>query len=133
METPGSGADEARDASQRWYTPLTEQIRAWRWYHKGGAVAFLLIMIGTFIPHDAADVYAAISCEKAVLQQLLAPASAQFPKLIDFSIRELPGGDFLVSSHVDAHNPYGALVRRNFSCRVRVTDETSSVLNVSVE
>jgi len=66
---------------------------------------------------------AAIACQTFVKQQLKAPATAKFPNPYTpgtHVMHALPNGVFQISSHVDAQNSFGALIRNTWDCEVRL-------------
>lgn len=77
--------------------------------------------------------------QEAVLSQLKAPRTAKFPscawKAYEYETRATPDRDmFWVSSHVDAQNDFGALVRSRFVVKFKRTDaDTLKVVQIVVE
>lgn len=72
---------------------------------------------------SASKLGAFLSCQSSVNDRLRAPASAKYPPATeaDSSTRTIPymGGEaFEVTSYVDSHNGFGALVRTDFLCIV---------------
>lgn len=58
------------------------------------------------------------AAKEAVLKNLKAPATAQFPEYVDEFVDDLEGGQFRVTSYVDAQNGFGAMIRNDFTCVV---------------
>lgn len=69
---------------------------------------------------DAPDlaIQAHIVCKDLVRTQLKAPSTADFPWLPDRQLRQ-PRLKYVVQSHVDAQNTYGAQVRATWLCQIR--------------
>lgn len=67
------------------------------------------------------DFIATQQCEKAVKEQLKAPATAQFNSSAE------GGGPWTVIGTVDAENSFGANVRSDFQCTVRISGDTANV------
>lgn len=73
------------------------------------------------------DTEAAFEAAKdAVLKNLKAPATAQFPEYAAEFVDDLEGGQFRVTSYVDAQNGFGAMIRNDFTCVVVVERDDGS-------
>lgn len=67
-------------------------------------------------PDNASEARA--QCEDLVTTNLKAPASAEFGTIE----ATRSGGEWIVTGYVDAENSFGAMLRTDFQCTVRVTD-----------
>ena len=78
---------------------------------------------------DVSDeiIRSAVECENAARKKLLNPSTAKFAKYKQgeevFKVRNRPDGWYLVTSHVEATNAYGATLRNYYSCVV-VNEQT---------
>lgn len=62
-----------------------------------------------------------LACQEAVKKRLLSPATAHFPDYSSSSVRGgALSGQYVVVSHVDAENAFGALLRKLWYCTVTV-------------
>ena len=80
-------------------------------------LSFLLAGIITFVEGDKpSEVSAIFAAQEAVKAKLYAPATARFS-----DIEYLPRNDgtWIVRGYVDAHNLFGALIRKRFYCTLR--------------
>lgn len=75
--------------------------------------------------------YAASTCESRVKGLLKAPATAKFP-WDSPAVIDLGNNEFLLRSYVDAQNGFGALIRSNYTCRVKVTNGSASIIAVNI-
>lgn len=70
-------------------------------------------------PEDRSGM-AAVQCVEFVKSALIAPATAKFPwSSASGGAWQKPDQVYLIKSHVDAQNVYGALLRHNYSCEVQ--------------
>jgi len=58
-------------------------------------------------------------CMDAVKQKLVSPGSAQFQNYDESLGVDYLNGNFVFTSYVDAQNGFGALLRMNFTCKVK--------------
>lgn len=65
---------------------------------------------------------AVLACQDFVEQSLRAPATAEFPPISEASVSR-SGSEWIVSSHVDSENGFGAFVRTNWTCEARYEGE----------
>lgn len=65
---------------------------------------------------------ASVICRGRVERQLIAPASADFPWGADATLRQRRQ-QYLVQSHVDAQNVYGAMIRLTYLCELQYDGE----------
>ena len=63
---------------------------------------------------------------KCVREDLKAPSTADFGRSTD-GTRKINSTTFLVVSHVDAENNFGAKLRRYYSCKIVFIDKTGRV------
>lgn len=61
------------------------------------------------------------ACKEAVKTQLRAPSTAKFKFAGWTGVQNIPGDDrYLADSWVDAENAFGAMIRTDFKCLVRI-------------
>lgn len=65
-----------------------------------------------------------IKCNDYVKDRLKAPGSAEFPFLADRTTK-VAEGHYIVESHVDAQNSFGAKLRRDYYCDIELVGEYS--------
>lgn len=65
-----------------------------------------------------------IKCNDYVKERLKAPGTAEFPFLADRTTK-VADGHYIVESHVDAHNSFGAKLRRDYYCDIELVGEYS--------
>jgi hypothetical protein len=77
---------------------------------------------GPFAAHDI--------CKKFVRDRLKAPSSAKFG---GFEKGDAVGGDgqYVVREHVDSENSFGAKLRSNYTCEVKVVDGTWQLVSLT--
>ena len=97
----------------------------------GLIVAFVLIVGGCTAlssgntPSSSNDSYEAkAACEDRISSQLKAPANAEFDSSVTGG-----GGQYTVTGTVDSENSFGAMLRSNYECSVRV-DETQTFTTI---
>jgi hypothetical protein len=77
-------------------------------------------------------------CERAVLQRLKAPASAEFQPRKEWDMRWIadrkgkPTGDVFIQSWVDAQNSFGAKIRTPFICDVANPSTSAQRIRVTL-
>lgn len=72
------------------------------------------------------DAHGAINvCQQFVLDQLKAPATAQFTTPSQDAVTDLRGGKFRIVGGVDSQNSYSALIRNTYDCSVHWVGGTS--------
>lgn len=71
------------------------------------------------------------ACTRAVRERLRAPSTADFP-WADYRWAKREGGDYLITSHVDAQNAFGAQIRSNWMCIVRQSGNSWVVQEATV-
>lgn len=62
---------------------------------------------------------AALICHNYVRDNLKSPSSANFPPADASTAVPISGGDYEVTSYVDAQNVFGAMVRNDYVCTVK--------------
>jgi hypothetical protein len=76
-------------------------------------------------PSSGNDSYEAkAACEERISSQLKAPATAEFDSTVTGG-----GGQYTVTGTVDSENSFGAMLRSNYECSVRV-DEAKTYTTV---
>lgn len=71
-------------------------------------------------PRDpATPIGAVLMCEDFVKDRLKAPSTADFQNIYDAQSSEISTDVFVVVSHVDAENSFGAMIRTIFQCKVK--------------
>jgi hypothetical protein len=107
-------------------------LRPWWWRYSGGLTILALILgfaiVGVISNSRAGGdslsdnlLEAKSSCESRVKDQLKSPSTAKFDS-------EAHGtGPFTVDGFVDSANSFGAMVRSDFSCKVRVESDANYV------
>lgn len=89
----------------------------------GGLIAYFSSLAngGSDDGYDSNNKYEAIAqCEERVKQLLKAPSTAEFTT--DAS----GGGAWTVTGTVDSENSFGAMLRSNFQCTVKITGDTAT-------
>lgn len=89
-------------------------------------IAFVLVFIGLMSQatspsgqsEKATEVSAFVQCKNFVNDRLRAPASADFP-LLDRSSWDMGNNTWVVKSHVDSQNGFGAMIRSKWYCKVQ--------------
>jgi hypothetical protein len=66
---------------------------------------------------------AVVMCEDFVRDSLRAPSTADFASASDATVDQLQPGTYSVTSHVDAQNGFGAMIRTRYACTVRYDGE----------
>ena len=61
-------------------------------------------------------------CQEAVKERLKNPDGATFPDITEHSFENSENMVYTVKSYVNATNSFGATVRTNYSCKVRLID-----------
>jgi hypothetical protein len=74
-----------------------------------------------------------VACQLFVKEDLVAPATADFPWWGEVEVVQLNATDFEVRSYVDSENLMGAKVRTFFTCKVRYTEESWLLLELEFE
>ena len=64
-----------------------------------------------------------VMTQQYVEQRLKAPATAEFPSYTEIRVKYLGDCTHLVTAWVDAHNAFGALIRKPYSARIKHTGE----------
>lgn len=73
-------------------------------------------------------------CRQAMNDRLKAPATAKFPpESVDVITREVYDGSYRVTSYVDAENSFGALLRTEYSCRLKREAEQWVLIQIRTE
>ena len=67
--------------------------------------------------------FAFVMTQQFVKQRLKAPATAEFPGYHEITVRYLGDCTHLVTAWVDAHNAFGALIRKPYRARIKHTGE----------
>lgn len=65
-----------------------------------------------------------LQCNDYVRDRLKAPSSAEFPFFADRTTK-VADGHYIVESHVDAQNSFGAKLRRDYYCDIELVGEYS--------
>ncbi|HDK7176616.1 TPA: hypothetical protein PTV31_003234 [Clostridium botulinum] len=71
--------------------------------------------------HKKFDVYKATT--GLIEQKLKSPSTAKFQEFDEKLVRDLGGDQYKVSGYVDAENGFGANIRSNWHCTVRIEGE----------
>ncbi len=115
----------------------------------GCLIIFVLVMIFSIIasnetstPSDNSfkedirgqESIAQFYCEETVKQNLKNPNGAKFPNILEYNFNNLGNMTYMVYSYVDATNSFGATIRTNFSCKVKVTGENTAIVeDINIE
>lgn len=94
-------------------------------------VIVALVYASACAPEDPAAKelrYADIACREWVKQRLKAPTTATFP--VEGRVRKTSVTDFTVESHVDSQNAFGAMLRMQYVCRGRHSDDNWSLVDI---
>jgi len=70
---------------------------------------------------DKFDAYAA--AQEFVKKSLKAPSTASFPTTNEATVTDLGNGQWRVQAWVDAQNSFGAMLRSNFECTIKFSDD----------
>lgn len=70
-------------------------------------------------PDRADEVAAWAMSREFVKDRLKAPSVAQFASYTQSSVSEYPTGNFTVKSYVDSQNSFGAMLRSDYTCKLR--------------
>ncbi|MEW6765581.1 MAG: hypothetical protein AB1344_07325 [Pseudomonadota bacterium] len=76
--------------------------------------------------------YASGQCERLVKNRLKSPSTADFPWGFP-NVIDLGGNEFMLVSYVDAQNGFGAMIRSNYSCRVKVENGKATITDVNIQ
>jgi len=71
---------------------------------------------------------AVMLCEDAVKNSLKTPATAEFPVITESKYQDIGNNTFVVASYVDNENVYGAKVRNNYNCTIKMTGNNSGMV-----
>lgn len=74
---------------------------------------------GPSAEHD--PIMACVMSQTFAKDRLKAPATAKFASYQESQVTDKGNGEYLVSSHVDAENSFGAKVRTKYICRLKYT------------
>jgi hypothetical protein len=89
----------------------------------GGIVIVLILTISSAVGGGSSSsgdsVEAQIACEERVKQELKSPSTAEFDDTVTGS------GPYTVNGTVDSENSFGASLRSNFQCSVRVDSKST--------
>lgn len=98
----------------------------------GCVVIFLLIIvlfiIGCFLPEspELTANKAFVSCRGFVKERLKAPASAKFSS--DVTYKKEGENIYIINSYVDSQNSFGAMLRQNFICKIKMNSDDNREL-----
>lgn len=82
---------------------------------------FLMILTAPRSPeHD--EISAWVMCEEFVKKSLRSPSSAEFPTYSNPAVSDHGNGRYIVTSHVDSQNAFGAMLRNAFTCEIQWHD-----------
>lgn len=83
---------------------------------------------------DADRFYAYSVAKDYIKSRLKAPSTAKFPGSLTHSdhITVLPNNIYEINSYVDSQNGFGAMIRTNFQCKVKLTKDRASVLSAEI-
>lgn len=70
------------------------------------------------------EVTAIVCAKQEVENQLVSPSSADFPFVMDATLGN-DGETYVIKSYVDSDNAFGANIRTDFGCFVKVTDAST--------
>ncbi|RZK54742.1 MAG: hypothetical protein EOO87_09650 [Pedobacter sp.] len=59
--------------------------------------------------------------KNCVREKLISPITAKFPYVNGSAVTKINDSTFTVSSHVDSQNSFGAMIRRNYKCKIIIT------------
>ena len=69
--------------------------------------------------HD--PIIACVMSQTFAKERLKAPATAKFASYRESQVTDKGNGEYLVSSHVDAENSFGAKIRTRYICHLKYT------------
>lgn len=86
-------------------------------------VFVILLAIVVLIPSSESgprdhSTMAVVQCRNFVRDRLQSPSTADFP-FLDHVVSAVGNETFVVRSHVDAQNAFGATIRNNYVCRIQ--------------
>jgi hypothetical protein len=90
-----------------------------------GVTFYVLATDETFSPSRDLSAAAFVQCKERVGDRLSAPKTADFP-LLDFKAWDMGGGTYVIKSHVDSQNGFGAMLRTNWHCKIQHRGGSSS-------
>ena len=93
-----------------------------------GAILLVLGFFGNMIDSGGGgsgdNIGAVLACQDFVERQLRAPATADFPPARQATVTQQGSNAYRVSSHVDAENAFGAMIRSQWTCTVEYDNGT---------
>lgn len=92
-------------------------------------IIIVMSIIGSFLPKspESSANMAYIQCQDFVKQDLKSPTSAKFT-LDDFTSRKESNDVYIINSYVDSQNSYGAIIRQNFICKIKLDNKDNGTL-----
>jgi hypothetical protein len=87
-------------------------------------IVLILIVVMIFFTSCGSDpeTDAKICAEKAVLDRLRAPSTAEFPNYDEFRVKSLGDDRYQISGHVEAQNAFGGTVRTGWIVKLTLTN-----------
>lgn len=67
-------------------------------------------------------------CHETIKRMLLNPRDAEFASITDVKFNQIENMRWYVNSYVYAINPYGATIKTNFTCKVKLTDDGHGIV-----
>lgn len=103
-------------------------------------ITFIFLVLagcGTRDPSEGGnETMAFVMCQKPITNQLRSPSSSIFPNLgtSGVSSTHLGGGTYLVVGYVDSQNGFGAMLRSEWSCKIKENqDKTWSAIDFEIK
>jgi hypothetical protein len=94
------------------------------------ALGAAVVGVGFAVHHGPSDTQQAIrACEKSIEGQLKAPATARFSQ----ETADSNGPGYHVEGTVDAQNSFGALIRNQWTCESKKTDDGTWIGTAMIE
>ena len=95
----------------------------------------VLVMLGSATPEIPIEksiteqkTSAKYYCHEAIKKMLLNPREAEFASFTDINFTEIENMRWLVNSYVYATNPYGGVVKTDFTCKVKLVDKEHGIV-----
>ncbi len=95
-----------------------------------GVVAIMWVA-GHFIPDDP-KTDAISHCKRFVTERMRAPSTTSFPWSDVISAYEIGGGNWTVRGHVDSENGFGAKIRAEFTCMLKIDNGATTLEHISI-
>ena len=72
-------------------------------------------------------------CNNTVKANLKNPNGATFPSFEEYNFTNLGNNTYKVKSYVDGTNSFGAIIRTNFECKVKVFNDGGQVIGLTMD